>query len=63
MVVVSTLAEGWLTAGLHTAVCPEGVRLRLRRFIEDERGLSFLCGASLTFEAALDGTPPMTVFC
>lgn len=63
MVVVSALVEGCVTAGLRTAVCPEGVRLRLRRFTEDERGLNFLCGASLTFEVALDGTPPMTVFC
>jgi hypothetical protein len=63
MVVVSTLAEGWATVGLRTAVEAEGVRLRLRRCMDDERGLNFLCGASLTVEAALDGTPPMTVFC
>jgi hypothetical protein len=63
MVVVSILAEGWVTVEVRAAVFADGVRLRLRRFIDDDRGLNFLCGASLTLEAALEGTPPMAVFC
>jgi hypothetical protein len=63
MVDVSALAEGWVTVEVRAAVFAEGARLRLRRFIDDERGLNFLCGASFTFEAALEGMPPMAVFC
>lgn len=63
MVVVSKLTEGWVTVEVRTAVFAEGVRLRLRRFMDDDRGLSFLCGASWTVEAALEGIPPMAVFC
>jgi len=63
MVIVSALVEGWVTVEVRTVVFADGVRLRLRRFMDDERGLNFLCGTSLTLEAALEDMPPMAVFC